>query len=237
MAKTLNQIALFDVASEQTLFLISEFRQKLIKGVVPSAIRLFWTQSKSGVAKEIGTWHNAPDTLAAALLSLSGHGTAARIDDGIAVILYVEINSSNYTEVRGAVVHLLACEALKQLGPALHHLGGAIAVIGYKEPIPLIAAPGEEIGPSTLDLPSSMQSTVELDCRVLLGLCNGNTIKEAVASAKENAEQHLSHLTKEIASPNLDVETGWRHLDDYRNLVSAVSALDYVGEGSTKITK
>jgi hypothetical protein len=198
MAKKKKTLAVFDVAKEDLLALISEWREQNIPKMTTGIAASFSKCTAAG-NDELKAWRAAPTTLQAKLLSVSSHGTGGKVL-GCESALYSKASSGSYGEVTGAVVHLLACDSLTALAQALVDDDGALAVIGYSEPFALFI---EDTTDPLTALPASAIGALKCDAVVLEALAKGMTVKASVDAAKKWASTSSSKMLKLAATAPL----------------------------------
>lgn len=234
MEKRPGSYAVFDVAKAPLLALMSDWRRDNAKLGLDGSLQGVFARCEDAETATFETWR-AGDAKSARLLSLFSHGSAGTLEGCTKAPLYVEAECATYPEVPGAVIHLLACESLLELAPALV-AAGADAVIGYSEPFALVYTPADADEIAQGRLPASIASALACDNQVLLALAGGESVASAVEAAKSWAASEGERLAAAATQVRL-TEDGLRAFAARQaNLATNASFLGYCGHAEATIT-
>lgn len=199
MAKEPKTFAAFDVRKDDLTSLISRWREANLFPTLEAKLTGSLAHCDGPATKSAATEWRANDAKGARLLSICSHGSSGSLNGCADAPLYTDGEVAHYEEVPGAIMHLLACESLSQLGPALFDPGQADAVIGYSK-VFRAEVPGDQaITPDTKTLPPALQPTIDFDGQILIALARGETVEDAVATALQWATATIAALDKRIA--------------------------------------
>lgn len=237
MPKNSSAIALFGVASEKMLGLMTEWREAYLTENMPAGKAVTKSRCTSTADEDAPDSWRRGHGAAARLLSICSHGSGGSVQSCSSggpnpTDFYESVDAATYPELPGAILHLLACEALKDLAGELSAPGLADAVIGYEQ---VFAAEVGEIDIETATvLPAPLVPVVECDCRVLIALAEGKTVAEAVQSAKDWAAAQARSFRLPIfgamlpAVMELLVASAWRRA----NIEHNAHSLGFRGDGN-----
>ena len=236
MPKTPSTYAVFDVASEPVLDAIATWRETNVRPILDQTLIGDFGKCSDASDDELAAWRGR--AIERKLLSICAHGDTATVrgcsnKTDIYIVDELRQSPSETPEVPGAVIHLLACSTMPDLGQALV-AAGAQAVVGYSAPFSFV----DDADKHSATLASSTTSALECDAQILYALALGKNIDEAVAASKAWEQEEKTRLIQTAERMRSDappfLSLVWRLAVMTNNSANLAVAGDHAATVTTK---